>query len=92
MNIEHIEHQLINYIRKKFDIIDEDLSPISDLFEDGYIESVHLEKFFSGIEQKYNIYFEEDLFFEDRISTIQGIAEIIVEKKSSKKLEERQQI
>jgi len=80
MSTQEIEERIIQYLRVEFSIDDVELCSSSDLFEDGYIQSIHLEKFFGGVEKIYSITFEEELFFDERITTISGIAEIIMEK------------
>ncbi|MBN2534269.1 MAG: hypothetical protein JXB88_15370 [Spirochaetales bacterium] len=82
MTKELLAQKIIKYIQDEFNVEDENLNANCDIFEDGYIESVHLEKFFTFIENEFNILIDDDLFFDDRISVINGIAEIILEKRN----------
>jgi len=53
-----------------------------DLFENGYIDSLKLFDFISSLEKKFNIKFDPSDFEDRRFRTIEGIAEIIMEKKN----------
>ena len=83
MTKQDIGDILFSYIRDTFDVADEGFSHESDLFEDGYVDSIHLEAFFSFIETTFDLILEEDHFFDERITTVSGIAEIIFELKEA---------
>ena len=78
---DDIEKALSEFIRNEFGVDDNGFSNRSDLFEDGYVDSIHLESFFGFIEKHFDLVLNEDQFFDERISTISGIAEIILELK-----------
>ena len=79
MNMQKIEKILTEFIKTEFNVDDSGLSQTSNLFEDGYIDSVNLEAFFVFIENRFHILLSEDMFFDERIATISGIADIILE-------------
>ena len=78
-----IESQILNYLCEKFDFEADEREFLreSDLFEDGIIDSVYLEDFFGYIEDCFSVELGEDFFFDERISTITGISEMILELK-----------
>lgn len=75
----HIETILSEFITTEFGVGDDGFSCSSNLFEDGYVDSIHLETFFGFIERRFNVLLREDLFFDERITRISGIADIILE-------------
>jgi acyl carrier protein len=83
LSINNIEGELFGFIKDHLDAVDDDLTFHSNLFEDGYIDSVRLEKLFGYVEDTFNLVLEEDHFFDERISSIAGIAEIIRENMAS---------
>ncbi len=70
---------LLAFIRNEFGVDDRGFSADSNLFEDGYVDSIRLESFFAFLENSFELTFQERYFFDERISTITGIAEIIIE-------------
>jgi acyl carrier protein len=76
---QHIETALSDYITTTFGLGNGGFSCDSNLFEDGYVDSIHLETFFGFIETRFDVLLREDLFFDERITTISGIADIILE-------------
>lgn len=76
-----IETVLSEFITLEFGAGDDRFSPGSNLFEDGYVDSIHLETFFGFIERRFDVLFREDHFFDERIATISGIADIVLELK-----------
>jgi acyl carrier protein len=83
LTINNVEGELFKFIKDHLNPVDENFTFHSNLFEDGYIDSVRLEKLFSYVEDTFNLVFEEDHFFDERISSIAGIAEIIRENMAS---------
>lgn len=77
MNKEEIVSKIISYLKSELEITDENFSDDSDLFEEGYIESIRLEKIFTYLEREFKITFNDDCFFDERISKVSGIADII---------------
>ncbi|MCP4630558.1 MAG: hypothetical protein GY850_44655 [bacterium] len=75
----HIEMVLAEFITTKFGLGNDGFSYSSNLFEDGYVDSIHLETFFGFIEHRFEVLLREDLFFDERITSISGIADIILE-------------
>jgi len=81
---DEIKSILFNYARDQFSIDDENFSSEeSDLFENGYVDSLNLETLFSFIEDTFDVIFQEEQFLDERISTISGIADIIIELKGN---------
>jgi len=78
----HIEFVLEDFIRTQFEGEHDGFTRDSNLFEDGYVDSINLEAFFSFIESRFDVLFREELFFDERITTVSGIADIIVELKA----------
>ena len=78
-----IEKQLSEFICTEFGVTDGGFSRKSNLFEDGYVDSIHLEAFFGFIETTFELTLQEDQFFDERIATVAGIAEIILEIKEA---------
>ena len=77
----HIETILSEFITTEFGVDNDGFSSDSNLFEDGYVDSIHLETFFGFIEGRFEVLLREDLFFDERITTLSGIADIILELK-----------
>ena len=77
----HIEAILSEFIITEFGVGDDGFSSESNLFEDGYVDSIHLETFFGFIERRFDVLLREDLFFDERITRISGIADMILELK-----------
>jgi acyl carrier protein len=75
----HIEMILSEFIITEFGMGNEGFSCSSNLFEGGYVDSIHLETFFGFIEQRFDVLLREDLFFDERITSISGIADIVLE-------------
>jgi len=65
-----------NYVKPE-DV--ETLTGDSDLYEDGYIESRDFQDFINRMEQRFQLTVDEEYFFDERFSTIAGVAEIIIE-------------
>lgn len=82
MNKETIEKDLTAYLKQELNV-EEEIETSMDLFEEGIIESVFLEKYFSFVEQKYSIEIDEKFFFDDKIASVSGLAEIILELKGT---------
>ncbi len=75
----HIEMVLAEFITTEFGLGNDGFSYSSNLFEDGYVDSIHLEAFFGFIEHRFDVLLREDHFFDERITSISGIADIILE-------------
>ena len=78
-----IENVIQKFILDELDVENKNFTTKSNLFEDGYIDSVRLEKVFGFIEEYFVIMLDEDHFFDDRISSISGMSEIIMEIKEN---------
>ncbi len=70
---------LMGFVCNELGVDDPDFGPSSDLFEDGYVDSIHLERFFSFIEETFGIVLEEDNFFDPRIATLEGLSDLVLE-------------
>ena len=75
----HIEMILSEFIKTEFGLGNDGFSYNSNLFEDGYVDSIHLETFFGFIEHRFDVLLREDHFFDERITSISGITDIILE-------------
>lgn len=53
-----------------------------DLFELGYVDSVGVVALVAWIEDRYRIELSEDDLFDERFATIEGIADIVAERRS----------
>ena len=74
-----IERILSAFLRDELGVEDEAFSEESDLFEEGYVDSIHLETFFGFVEDTFRVTLEEEQFFDDRIATVSGIARMVLE-------------
>ena len=54
----------------------------ADLFELGYVDSVGVVALVAWIEDRYRIALTEDDLFDERFATIEGIADIIAERRA----------
>lgn len=79
MNKSEIKQILIDFLTMELGVDDDQFGPTSDLFEGGYVESIHLETFFGFIEQTFAITLEDDHFFDERAATAAGLAEMVAE-------------
>ena len=79
---ENITNTLLEFVRSTYPHGKEDIDLLnenSDLYEEGYIDSIEFEKFISFIEDRFRITFDESHFFDNRFASIGGITEIIFE-------------
>jgi len=63
------------------DVVEEQTS--TDYLESGWIDSMAFIKLISDIEEEYGIEFENDEFQDRSFATLDGLAEMIVEKAST---------
>jgi len=84
MKREKIVDIVGTYIRQEFGVEANDsrLSDDIDLFENGIVDSVGIVGLISFIEQKFDLRFDEEMLYDDRFSSLNGIAGIISELKS----------
>lgn len=67
------------FIRQTADVEadDTDLSHTVDLFDAGYVDSAGIVALTAFIEQTFDIFLDDEVLFDPRFATINGIVEII---------------
>lgn len=83
MTNEEIISVVSRYIISEFRIGENDssLNEEIDLFENGFVDSVGIVRLISFMEEKFGIKFSEETLYDDRFSSLNGLANIISELK-----------
>ena len=78
MKIEKIEKKIIEILKKKGPMIKKNEKDNDyDFIKNGHIDSVGFVKFILEVETKFKINIPNRLFYSKKISSIQGLANII---------------
>jgi acyl carrier protein len=83
MSVSDLAASLEAFVRVQGEVPDDDrqFGRDVDLFEAGYLDSVGVVALIVWIEQRYSIELTEDDLFDERFTTIEGIAAIIGERR-----------
>jgi acyl carrier protein len=85
MQVNEAEAVIEAFVRSKFDIAPNDpgFSRRSDLYEDGYIDSVGIVELLAFLDTEFDVEVPEAELLSDDFSTIEGIARTICRLKSA---------
>ena len=79
-----IKNWLINWFADKMDCNKNEIDPNSNFFEEQYIDSLRIFELIVELESTFNIKFDNSDFLDDKIHSINGLVNIITDKKGAK--------
>jgi acyl carrier protein len=68
---------------------DADFTPTTDLFDGGYLDSLAIVALGSYLEESFGVVLGEQDLFDPRITTLQGLVALVVERRSGDRLAPR---
>ena len=84
MNREDIQKEIMRFIQKEFKVNPDNhgLDLNCDIFEEGYVDSLGINKLIAFLEKRFEVEINEDYFLDDRFVSIQGQTDIILDLKA----------
>lgn len=72
-----VNNWVIEWMSSRLSLTEKEIDFEANVFEVGYLDSLGIFEIISEIEEKFNIALTEEDLFDDRISTLSGIIEIV---------------